>query len=237
MRKGLFMFLLFVSCFAGLVNTSRGLENSPLPSLYDDFVSKDDNKWLWVTYGTGDTELSSKGIKLKLNKNDNKEIYCDSFFSTKATDAQYFTSTAVAKLRKIEMERGSMGFGFWNETMDPEEAAFAFFMFLKGNDDYQLNGFYVITKFPGANFQITPVPVNLLDAWNTYKVDLEAEGSVTYEVNNHKIASHIFNRSNKAINYEVWVDNAVYDPATFAQITFPVNSVSVIEVDWVSISK
>jgi hypothetical protein len=177
----------------------------------DLFTRKDESAWTWQMLGTAAYQLTQNGLRLELAPATPDTAHSDSTVIGRKT---YGYSRFETRIETHALTFGSRGWGFWNMQMEPAKSEIAWFIYLQGDADYPLNGFYAFTQGNGSAPTLTKLDTHLLNQAHTYEVNWTTN-HVSYLIDGVEVASHLSHTPSGQMEIHIWVDNAIYDPQTF----------------------
>lgn len=201
------------------------------PTLLEDhFSEKDDQTWKWNMVNQADYFIDGH-LDLFVRAGATDHVYNNA----EITSLQSFQRKDLEiVLRNESLDQGSRGWGYWNQTYDAHQMELAWFIFLRGDQDYPLNGFFIMTKRQGEAPLFYRLDENYLLSTHTYSIQWMGE-SLLYKIDGVEILRVDGNIPEGSMKLDIWSDNAVYDPKTYQKALQNVLTKAVLRVDWVKV--
>ena len=175
----------------------------------ENFHSLESSQWIIEMLGTASFQTDSS-LTLNLEKNTPDTSYSNAAVATQQLfRPSRFEITALS----TPTEKGSRGWGFWNSTSNPVDSAIAWFIYLEGDENYPLNGFFASVQKKGSTPEFYPLNVDLLNEPRNYAIEWSKKG-VQFFVDGNLVAESE-SKITTEMRVHLWQDNAVYDLNTF----------------------
>lgn len=203
-----FIFSLFLIF---LMNMTANASIGYVDFFQEDFRTASSNKWWFDLIGKGEARWDGK-LNQKLKAGTSDSSYSNSAAVTRISFAKKSLSLEVFGRKPC---LGSLGWGFWNGSMDPAQLSMVWFIELNSSSDYPLNGFFAVVQSPGSEPEFYPLDSKLLESRHNYTI--KWSDSIEFFVDGNRVAQSTKNVSTE-MSVHIWIDNAVYNPTTLQPV-------------------
>jgi hypothetical protein len=129
--------------------------------------------------------------------------------------------------KEDKIQKGTVGWGFWNHKFRGDEISYAWFFHVKGSRFYNKNGLWAICKAPSTNGNdkggFTKIRIEGYDItdWHEYGINW-TEDSIDFYIDGKNVAHITKGVSQSNMTIHTWIDNAEWHGFFNGNIYLPV---------------